>query len=73
MYYLGADGRLMAAQVQVGGSVRVGVPVALFAMAPPWSDFDVDSTGRFLGIVTQRRSAQQPLTAVLNWTAALDR
>jgi serine/threonine protein kinase/Tol biopolymer transport system component len=73
LYYLGGDGRLMAAPVQTTGPVALGAPIALFAMAPPWADFDVDSTGRFVAVVTERRSAQQPLTAVLNWTAALDR
>jgi hypothetical protein len=42
-------------------------------MSPRWSDFDVDSSGHFFAIVTERRSALQPLTLVLNWTAALDR
>ena len=42
-------------------------------MGSRWSDFDVDSTGRFVAIVTESRSAQQPLTVVLNWAGALDR
>jgi hypothetical protein len=42
-------------------------------MSPRWSDFDVDSSGHFVAIVTERRSALQPLRIVLNWTAALDR
>jgi Tol biopolymer transport system component len=73
LFYLGTDGRLMAAAVPAGRSAAVGVPAALFTTAPRWSDFDVDSSGRFLAIVTESRSAQQPLAVVLNWTAALNR
>jgi hypothetical protein len=51
----------------------VRAPVALFTTAPLWSEFDVDATGRFLAVVTESRSSEQPLTVVLNWTAALDR
>jgi Tol biopolymer transport system component len=72
LFYL-SDGVLMAAPVRTGSPVTVGTPVALFTTVPRWSDFDVDSTGRFLAIVTESRSAVQPLTVVLNWTAGLDR
>jgi hypothetical protein len=73
LYFLGADGALMSVPVRNGGLAGLGVPVALFMTAPRWSDFDVDATGRFLAIVTETASVQQPLTVVLNWTAALDR
>jgi hypothetical protein len=63
----------MAAPIRAGESAVVGVPIALFTMAPRWSDFDVDRTGRFLAIVTESRAALEPLTVVRNWTAALDR
>jgi hypothetical protein len=73
LFYLGGDGRLMAAPFRAGSSVTPAAPLALFATIPRWSDFDVDSAGRFVAIVTERRSTLQPLTVVLNWTAALDR
>jgi dipeptidyl aminopeptidase/acylaminoacyl peptidase len=73
LFYLGGDGRLMAAPFRAGSSVTPAAPLALFATTPRWSDFDVDSAGRFVAIVTERRSSLQPLTVVLNWTAGLDR
>jgi serine/threonine protein kinase len=73
LFYLSGDGALMAAPVRTGSPVTIGTPIALFTTAPRWSDFDVDSTGRFVAIVTESRSAAQPLTVVLNWTAGLDR
>jgi dipeptidyl aminopeptidase/acylaminoacyl peptidase len=73
LFFLGSDGRVMSAPVQASRSGVVGVPAALFATAPRWSEFDVDASGRFVAVVTESRGAQQPLTVVVNWTAALDR
>jgi Tol biopolymer transport system component len=73
LFYLSGEGVLMSAPIRTGSPATVGSPIALFTTAPRWSDFDVDSTGRFIAVVTDSRSAAQPLTVVLNWTAGLDR
>ena len=63
----------MAAASRTDGSLTVGPPVALFTMAPRWSDFDVDQAGRFLAVVMESRSGQQPLTVVINWLDGIAR
>jgi Tol biopolymer transport system component len=75
LFYLSPDGRLMAVPVQTAGALRIGTPVSLFEINPKrlWTGFDVSSSGRFLAVVAETRASQQPLTVVLNWTAALDR
>jgi serine/threonine protein kinase len=72
LFYLSADSRLMSVAVQTSPSLRVGTPVPVFRIDPnhSWSDYDVSSTGRFLSVVSEKRSAEQPLTVVVNWRMA---
>jgi len=69
--YLSADGRVMAVPVRTVPVLSVGTPVPLFELKRPWVAFDLSSTGRLLAIVRETNAAEQPLTAVLNWTAEL--
>ena len=73
LFYTGFEGKLMTAPVRPGLPPTFGAPLALFQMPRRWLDFDVDATGRFLAVVPESRPDVQPLTVVVNWTAALDR
>jgi Tol biopolymer transport system component len=75
LLYVAADRRLMSIPIQTNPSLRAGTPVPLFAIdrKRSWSGFDVTTAGRMLAVVTETRASEQPLTVVLNWTAALDR
>ena len=66
----------MAVTVTRSSSLTLSPPKPLFAMTGrrTWKDYDVSPDGqRFLAIVTDVLGDEQPLTVVLNWTAALDR
>jgi hypothetical protein len=39
----------------------------------PWLDYEVLADGTFVAVVPDRPSREQPLTAVLNWPAAVKR
>ena len=75
LLYVAADRRLMSIPIQTSPSLRAGTPVPLFEIdrKRSWSGFDVTSAGRMLAVVTETRASEQPVTVVLNWTAALDR
>lgn len=66
---------LVTAPIHTSPALRVGTPVPLFEINAKrrWFDFDVSSAGRFLAVVSDTRADEQPLTVVLNRTAALDR
>jgi Tol biopolymer transport system component/tRNA A-37 threonylcarbamoyl transferase component Bud32 len=67
--------QVMSAPIQTAPALRVDQPVALFNVAKEraWFGFDVAPDGRFIAVVSQTRAVEQPLTVVLNWTAALSR
>jgi Tol biopolymer transport system component len=74
IFYLAADGRLMAVPVRTQPVLEVGAPMSLFALNPAatWKDFDVARDGkRFLAIIPQSRANEQPLSVIVNWTAGL--
>ena len=76
LFYLAADRHLMAVAIHTAPALKIGVPVALFAINGkwPWRDFDVSPDGkRFLAVVPQMMANEQPLTAVMNWTAQMRR
>jgi Tol biopolymer transport system component len=75
LIYLSEAGRPMSVPIQTKPSLLVGTPVPLFAAdaGRHWADFDVSASGRLLAVVVDSRSAGQPLTVVLHWTAGLDR
>ena len=73
LYFIGADGRMMAAEVASGAKFQAGVPKPLFDSHFPgglaW--YDVSKDGHFLIPVQVEQSANAPMTVVLNWTAGL--
>jgi len=74
LFYMSADGNVMAVPVRTTPSLEIGVPLRLFAIQGkwPWRDFDVSRDGkRFLAIVPQLMANEQALTAVLNWPAQI--
>jgi hypothetical protein len=69
---LGADGKLMAAQVKVGTAFSESVPRPLFdANLPADSSFAVCRDGRFLVPMPMEPTEVLPLTVVVNWQAGL--
>ena len=73
LYFIGADGKMMAVEVKAGAKFEAGVPKPLFdshfSRGLTW--FDVGKDGRFLIPVRLEQSASAPMTVVINWTAAL--
>ena len=73
LYFLGADGKLMAVEVKGGTKFEAGLPKPLFdahlGLASSW--YDVGKDGRFLIPVAAEQTANAPMTVVVNWTAAL--
>ena len=69
LFFLTFDRRLVAVPVAPTG-LSVGAPRTLFALPGRrlWKDYDVSLDGkRFLAIVTDVLSEEQPLTVVTNW------
>jgi eukaryotic-like serine/threonine-protein kinase len=69
LYFIGADRRLVSLPVQTHtASLQVGAERALFALEDRygWADYDVASSGRFLAIVPEAVSGEQPITVVLD-------
>src|SRR5262245_5585494 len=76
LFYVAADGHLTAVPIRTKPALEIGVPVPLFAIRGTWlwRDFDVSPDGkRFLAVVPQMMANEQPLTAVVNWTAQVRR
>jgi eukaryotic-like serine/threonine-protein kinase len=83
LFYLAADGKLMAVEVQTAPKFEAQAPKALFDLrvqlgaAPPWVVYGYDVTAdgkRFLvnsALATPESSAITPITVVVNWLAAL--
>jgi eukaryotic-like serine/threonine-protein kinase len=71
LLYLSADGRVTAVPIRTSPALSVGKPIPLFEMKRPWLGFEVSSAGRLLAIVPEMRAADEPLTAVLNWTTGI--
>ncbi len=81
LFYLTADDRIMAVEIEAGETLQPGAPSMLFR-APevntflPTSafHFDVADNGeRFLIDVAAQQGEQTPVTVVLNWQAELGR
>ena len=73
LYFLSADGKMMAVEIKGGTDFQPSVPKPLFDVRVPGANswFDVDKEGRFLIPVEQ--SANTPLTVTVNWQAGLKR
>ncbi len=77
LFYLAADNKLMAAEVNIKGSaLEIGAVKALFETLPAQQgrDFDVMADGqRFLVNTLVKDLESSPVTLVVNWTADLKR
>jgi Tol biopolymer transport system component len=79
LFYLGADGTMMAVPIGAGRSFDAGRPQAIFSSnvwrLTPNQVYAVTKDGqRFLvNAMPQKSSGTAPLTVVLNWTAAIHR
>ena len=70
MFYLAANGKMMAVDVNTGPEFHAGLPTPLFQTPPGTTVGDVTSDGKRFLLVTPP-SASTPFIVVLNWTAAL--
>jgi Tol biopolymer transport system component len=81
LYYLAADGKLMAVPVSGGANFDAGSPVALFAAnaragvaTSEIAQYAVTGDGqRFLVNTTLKDQKTQPVTVILNWPAQLEK
>jgi serine/threonine protein kinase len=74
LYFISADGRMMAVEVKSGARFEIGLPKGLFSVrlardTDSW--FDVTKDGRFLIPVQVDQTAKTNMTVVLNWQTAL--
>jgi Tol biopolymer transport system component len=75
LFYIAADGKMMAVAVKSGPSFEAGIPRALFDYKSMrgWS-YEVTRDGQRFLIATQiEEKSPAPWTVVLNWTAELKR
>jgi eukaryotic-like serine/threonine-protein kinase len=76
LFYLGADGRLMAAEVRLSPSFESRVPTALFKVSlleSPDRQYDVSPDGtRILVNRVSKETEATPMTVVLDWAAGLE-
>jgi hypothetical protein len=77
MFYLAADRKMMAVEVQAGANFQASVPRPLFEtrISGPFAHFTVTGDGRRFLVPTPTGEAQAstPATVVLNWTAGIKR
>jgi Tol biopolymer transport system component/predicted Ser/Thr protein kinase len=71
LFFIGADGKLMAVDVKGSAKFEAGVPKPLFDVRLGGSQFDVSKDGRFLIPVLTEQVVNAPMTVVVNWTAEL--
>jgi hypothetical protein len=70
LFYIGADGKMMAVEVKAGPAFEAGIPKPLFDVSSAGS-YDVGKDGRFLIPVPVEQSGTTPITVVVNWQAGL--
>lgn len=67
-----ADNKMMAVDIKASGNkLEAGVPHALFNVLP--RAFDVSRDGKFLIPTPVTKTAAVPMTAIVNWTAGLEK
>jgi Tol biopolymer transport system component len=71
LFYVGADGKMMAVEVKPGPKFDAGIPKPLFDTRRTGIGYDVGKDGRFLIPVPVEQSGTSPITMVINWTAGL--
>jgi Tol biopolymer transport system component len=72
LFYISADGKMMAVEVKNGSEFQRGAPKALFDVRLARGGYDVTSDGRFLIPAQAEQSGSTPVTLVVNWTAGLN-
>jgi len=75
LLYMSDEGRMMSVPVSTSPSLRTGPPAPLFTVSGRrWFGFAPSGDGRrFLAVVPDVSADEQPMTVILNWTAALPR
>jgi hypothetical protein len=76
LFYMSADGKMMAVEVKAGPTFRAGIPRALFETNVPdrFASFAVTRDGqRFLIPTPMVGTTSAPATVVINWTAGIKR
>jgi len=81
LFYLAADGRLMAADIKTDGGFEAGFPAALFLTHPrqpisamDFFSYDVTADGqKFLVNTKVDTSNSAPLSVILNWSAEMEK
>ncbi|HTR46273.1 MAG TPA: protein kinase, partial [Verrucomicrobiae bacterium] len=79
LYYIAADGKLMAVEVGAGSVFQAGVPRVLFQTAVPGAlqsrqSWDLTPDGkRFLILTPAQVRNEVPFTVLLNWQAGLNK
>jgi serine/threonine protein kinase/Tol biopolymer transport system component len=81
LFYLSADGKMMAVAVKPGASFEAGSPVALFqthrrqpVSAQDFFSYDVSSDGqRFLVLTKVNDPNPAPLSVLLNWASEMEK
>ena len=75
LYYLDLEGKLIAVDMAPGAKIEPGIPHALFdthlSVNPTVGQYAVDGT-RFLLQIPVADARTEPITVMLNWTAALE-
>ena len=65
LYFIASDRKLMAASIDANGVP--GTPRALFDVKD-WLDYDVSRDRRFVAVVSEVRTTEQPLAVIVNWS-----
>ena len=81
LFYLSAEGKMMAVPIKTGASFEAGSPVALFqthrrapVSAQDFFSYDVTADGqRFLVITKVNEANPAPLSILLNWSSELEK
>jgi hypothetical protein len=77
LFYLAADGTMMAAPVLLTGQPTSGLPLRLFqthlSPSPNVPQYDVSADGSRFLVLEPARAGGEPITFVLNWAAELTR
>ena len=81
LFYVSADGKMMAVAVTTGASFKVGSPLALFQThrrqpfsLPDVFSYDVSGDGqRFLILTKVDEANAAPLSVLLNWAPEMEK
>ena len=70
LFYIAADGKLMAVEVKLGSKLEAGAPKPLFDTRLGNGPFDISPDGRrFLLANPSEDAGRTPMTVVVNWTS----